>query len=296
LKNKIALGTVQFGMAYGVSNTSGQTNLNEVEEILTYAFSHGISTLDTAMAYGSSEEILGSTIHQCGDNWEIVTKTPHFKSAEITQKDLDTLKASLDNSREKLGKSSLYGLLVHACDDLFKPGGWRLISCMEKLKDQGLVNKVGVSLYCSGQIDKLLECCSIDLVQLPLNILDQRLIESGHLTKLKNKNIEIHARSAFLQGLLLMPLDKIDSWFSPIRNMLSGFHQAALDRDITVLQLALGFVSNIKEVDKVVVGVNNLDQLREIVAATDINIDVVDFKFLSVRDPAFINPSKWKLK
>jgi len=132
-------------------------------------------------------------------------------------------------------------------------------------------------------------------VQLPINILDQRLLEGGQLSMLKKYGVEIHARSVFLQGLLLMPLKNISPWFNPIMNTLEALHVKASKLNMSTLQLALGFVQSISEVDKVVVGVNTLNQLREIISATSIYINTEEFSDLSINDPIYLNPSNWRV-
>ena len=144
------------------------------------------------------------------------------------------------------------------------------------------------------QIDRILDNHHIDLVQLPVNILDQRLIDGGQLKRLKKHGVEIHVRSAFLQGLLLMKTESISSWFDPIRGALEDFHAKARKLNMSTLQLALGFVQSINEVDKVVVGVNTLGQLHEIINSVSVYVNTEEFSDLSVSDPIYLNPSNWK--
>ncbi len=186
-------------------------------------------------------------------------------------------------------------MLVHNCDHLFLPGGEKLFNAMTELKKRGVVKKIGVSVYNTKQIDCLLDNYSVDLVQLPINIFDQRLIEDGQLTRLKKHGIEIHARSIFLQGLILMPFKDLPSWFEPIRHRLELFHKEAKNRNMSLLQLALGFVQDISEIDKIVVGVNTLEQLHEIVSATLIRVNSTELSNISFNDPTFLNPSNWKV-
>ena len=289
---KIGLGAVQFGVNYGVSNIYGKTTKNEASKILQFAYENGINVIDTAISYGNSEDILGEVI--TNDDWKIVTKTPCFSDNCLNSRHVKQLQESFNQSLFKLRKKNIYGLLLHSCDDLFKPGGRLLFQEMERLKSIGMIQKIGVSLYDGKQVDRLLDNYPIDLVQLPINILDQRLIKGGQLVKLKKYNVEIHARSVFLQGLLLMSLNNTPPWFNPVREVLESFHKEAKKRNMTVLQLALSFVQSIDEIDKVIVGVNTLKQLKEVVNAASIRVNTTELSCMSIDDPVFVNPGNWK--
>ena len=290
---KIALGTAQFGMDYGLSNTHGKTDKYEVSKILQYAYDYGISLIDTAPSYGDSEKILGEVItnYYC----KLVTKTPHFSDSYIDNSHVVKLKESFHQSLFNLRQKDIYGLLLHSCDDLLKPGGGLLLQEMEDLKSIGAVKKIGVSLYNSEQIDIVLSKFNIDLVQLPINIFDQQLLIGGWLDKLKDFDVEIHARSAFLQGLLLMTNDLVPPYFFPIKKNLEAFYKSAKELSLSQLELALGYVMGVSEIDQVVVGVNTVEQLKEIIKATQVQINPMEFSDISINDPAFTNPSLWKV-
>jgi aryl-alcohol dehydrogenase-like predicted oxidoreductase len=295
LFSKIAIGTVQFGMSYGVSNKDGQTDIEEVASILAYAQEHGIFTLDTAAVYGNSEATLGQVLNSSSrEVFQIITKTPQFRANEINDTELSLLRDTFTQSLAHLGAEQIDGLLIHACDDLFANNGQKLFHELEMLKAQGKVNKIGVSVYNSQQIDRVLNEFSIDLVQLPVNVFDQRLIEDGSLDRLKKENVEVHARSAFLQGLLLMPVESISPWFTPIMRKIKRFHALAEEMRLSPLQLALGFVNALAQVDRVVIGVNNLAQLQEVVDAANTSIEIMQCQELSVQDPRFTNPGNWQ--
>jgi aryl-alcohol dehydrogenase-like predicted oxidoreductase len=292
--SKIALGTAQFGLDYGISNTHGKTNENNVDKILQYAYNNGIDTIDTATQYGNAESVIG----RCTDNnhnWKIVTKTPHFSGSCIDKVHSKQLIQYFNKSMSNLKKKNVYGLLMHSCDDLFKHNGNLLFDEMKAFKSAGMVEKIGVSIYSSDQIDRILDNYSIDLIQLPINIFDQRLIDDGSLAKLKKYNVEIHARSVFLQGLLLMPFENIHPWFNPIIGTLEEFHSEGKKRGMSPLQLSIGFVQSISEIDKIVIGVNTLRQLSEIINIIPTRINTTDLSNMSIRNTAFINPSNWKI-
>jgi aryl-alcohol dehydrogenase-like predicted oxidoreductase len=290
---KIAIGAAQFGMNYGISNINGKTTQFEVSRILKYAEKNEINYIDTASKYGDSEQTIGSIVEQ--NKYNIITKTPTFHDENIIRNiHLNELKKSFKQSLNLLKQNHIYGLLAHSCDDLLKPGGDILFEEMERLKLLGIVNKIGVSVYSSYQIEAILDKYTIDLIQLPLNIVDQKILYDGSLLRLKEKGVEIHVRSVFLQGLLLMPLSKLPIYFSAIKPTLKKFHSYANSLSLTSLELAIAFVNNINQVDQVVVGFNSLEQLKEVFLASDVVLDPLDFSDLSINDTNFTNPSMWK--
>ncbi|MUG97027.1 aryl-alcohol dehydrogenase [Scytonema sp. UIC 10036] len=293
---KIGLGTAQFGLNYGISNLLGKTSAEEVEKILEVAIRNGVSFIDTAPGYGTSEEILGKKILH-DSIFQIITKTPKFSDNSITKDDVEMLEKTFLQSISKLNKASVYGLLVHNADDLLSENGDLLIKKMQELKSQNLVKKIGVSIYNGEQIEKILDSYPIDLIQVPINVLDQRLLFSGYLHKLKKFNIEIHARSIFLQGLLLMNPEHVSSFFNSIREHLKIYHEFILSKGITPIQAALNFVTQLTDIDVVLVGINNHQQLKEIfLASTDsCPISSQEFAQFALTDKFILNPGYWRL-
>ena len=291
---KIVLGAVQFGLDYGISNTYGKIVKHDAKQILKFAYDNNIGMIDTASLYGESEAIIGKSTNN-KHNWKIITKTPHFIDDCIDKLQVKQLRESFNQSLLNLNKKYLYGLLLHSCDDLFKPNGDLLFKEMERLKSIGLINKIGVSVYNKYQIDRVLDNFEIDLIQLPVNILDQSLISDGSLVKLKKHGVEVHARSVFLQGLLLMEENLIPSYFLPIKKNLDAFKNLARELSLTKLELALGYVASIDEIDKIVVGVNTLSQLQEIIKATQLKTNFEEYRNISINNSNYTNPSLWRI-
>ena len=264
--NKLALGTVQFGLDYGISNKTGKVSLDEVGAILNYAKSQNIDTLDTAQGYGESEKVLGN-IDLSG--FKIVTK--------IIENGI------LETSLENLKLNKIYGLMLHREDEI-NDKTW---VNFENYKRQKLVEKIGVSVYSPEKLIEIVGKYPIDIVQIPLNIFDQRFLPI--LPELKRKNIEIHTRSTFLQGLLFMNSCQLKPYFEPIKHILQ---QLPNDR----LAAALSFVKGVKEIDKIVVGVTTKKELQEIYSQYNKNIEEIDFSQFRIDDEKFINPSKWELE
>lgn len=294
---KIGLGTVQFGLDYGVSNPQGITPIAEVKDILMFAWKSGITILDTAVSYGMSEEVIGQSIPE-GMSFKIVTKTPLFKKDRIDKADATRLEETFLQSLKRVKQPALYGLLVHHATDLLVPGGPYLWQTMEALKAAGLVKKIGVSVYSPREIEELSEKYRLDLIQLPVNVFDQRMIQGGYLRHLKDLGIEIHSRSVFLQGLLLMSPEELSPYFNPIRPMIMNYHSTMQNRRISPLAAALGFVYQQPEIDHILVGVNIQSHLEEIINVVH-NIETmgnVDFSVYAVHDESIINPSSWRLQ
>ena len=291
---RLGLGTVQFGLDYGISNREGKTPESEVKKILLIAAERGLSVIDTASQYGSSEKIIGRCLP--GDHpFRIVTKTPSYNKTGLTEGDALLLKDAFHASLHKLERKSVYGLLIHDSDDLLSLNGIVLWRAMQELRESGVVEKIGVSVYSPDQLDAVLCSFHIDLVQLPVNVLDQRMIRSNHLRRLKDRGIEIHSRSVFLQGLLLVDPITLPEHFSRIRQRLIQYHEFLSANRVTPREAAMVFVSGIREIDVVVVGVNDARQLVELCDIADLNSPFpdIDFSSFSIKDEAIVNPSRW---
>lgn len=293
---KIGLGAVQFGLDYGIANTAGKVSEGDVAAILAAAAQLQLTLIDTAALYGDSEAVLGRTMSPASP-FDIVTKTPQFAGSTLSELAAQQLEDSLHASLRKLQRRSVYGLLIHRVDDLLLPGGEVLMARMALLKQRGLVSKIGVSVYTGQQIDAVLARFPIDLIQLPINVLDQRLLHSGHLRKLKQAGVEIHARSAFLQGLLLMAPHELPAHFDGVREHLAAYHRFIAGQALTPLQAALGFVTGLEEIDRVICGVNSGMQLHEICAAAGHAVAGTaraDYDAFALSDELFVNPALWQ--
>ena len=293
---KIGLGTVQFGLDYGIANPNGRVPIDEVEQILGRAATLGITLLDTAALYGVSEETLGRILGP-EHPFRIVTKTPRAAGDRITDNDAADLITTFDRSLQRLKQQSVYGLLVHDADDLLKPDGQLLIDALRRVRDSGRVTKIGVSVYTGAQLDSVLELFTPDLVQLPLNVLDQRLIADGRLDRLHQMGVEVHARSVFLQGLLLMEPQALDAYFDPVRDRIESYRDGIKRTGATPLEGALRFALGLSQIDAVIVGVCSRQELEDIcVASRRRGFPPIDFSRWAVNDPRYVNPSQWRLK
>ena len=293
---KLGLGTAQFGLDYGVSNSVGKTTPDEVTTILELTASKGITLIDTASMYGSSEAVLGPTLSTMGHPFKIVTKTPRFGTPCLTVADVTHLNRVFYQSLSALQAPSVYGLLFHHADDLLADGASLLVEKVCEFKQRGLIKNWGFSAYTGQQIDEILNHFTPDLVQVPVNVLDQRLISGGQLSRLKQAGIEIHSRSAFLQGLLLMSPASRNPFFDQYSDLLDSFLSEARVNDLSPLQAALQFVMNIEEIDHVIVGVCSAVELEQISAAVaSLRDKSVVYEQFASDDERLLNPAIWQL-
>ena len=289
----LGLGTVQFGMPYGVANRGARTPHDELVAIIGLAAASGIRVLDTAALYGDSERALGAALPS-GHRFLIVTKTPVFGGASRAAAAPDGLAAAFETSLANLGQDKLYALLVHDAGDLLKPGGDALWKAMDELRRQGLIEKAGVSVYTAAEIDSILPRFEPGLVQLPVSIVDQRLVQSGHLSALKRRGVEIHARSVLLQGLLLMRPEERPAYFSRFDSEISGFNRFLSRYGMTPLEAALAFVSDLDEIDVALVGVTSRAQLEACLDAFHPPRESrPDFSAAACRSESLLNPALW---
>lgn len=245
--SKLALGSVQFGLDYGINNADGIVQFEEVKRILDIAFSNNIRTIDTARLYGNSEAILGQIDL---NNWQIVSK---FSS----KLDENSMADEFLLSTKHLQLKKLYGYIAHSADVLIKnPIYW---GQLKSLKDQGLISRIGFSIYKPEQLEKLLDLgCIPDLVQVQYNLLDRRF--EPYFEPLKNLNCEIHTRSAFLQGLFFK--EHIPDYFLPIKSILKEI-QFLYPNTFERAAFLLAFCLKNPLVDKVVIGVQSAKELQD---------------------------------
>ncbi len=287
MSSKLVIGTVQFGLPYGVANRSGLVVPEEAKRILAYAFSQGVEMLDTAVAYGQSEKVLG----EIGvAKWRVMSKLPSIPSG--TQRVGEWVRKVVAESLDRLRLPGLYALLLHRPDQILGPDGKQLTDALLDLKSSGLIEKTGISVYSPDELQRLLSCFNFDLVQAPLNILDTRLIDSGWAHSLNQSGVELHVRSVFLQGLLLMPPADRPKKFERWTKLWSTWDGWLEETRQTSLQACLSYVLSVPHVDKVVIGVENIAQLTEVIRATGCTLKSIPNWPVEIA-PELINPSCW---
>jgi len=284
---KLGIGTAQFGTDYGIANQRGQLKQKEQKSILKFAQKNEIDMLDTAIDYGDSEKNLG----KFGiSKFKVVTKIPPIPD-NLTNV-AEWMSKHVNNSLLRLDISSMYGLLLHRSSDLFKYSG-KVIKFLKNLKESKLDKKIGDSIYSPYELEVIFKKTSIDIIQAPFNIIDQRLQTTGWLAKLNSLNIEVHVRSVFLQGLLLLPRNKIPKKFIPWKKIWDKWYEwQDKNSRVSPLQACLGFV-NIKGINRIIIGIDSLQQIKEIVNAKKI-FNKISYPDLASNDIKLLHPSNWK--
>lgn len=279
--DKISIGTVQFGLEYGINNTNGQTTRDEVSKILKRCKEVGIVHIDTAAAYGSAENVLGEVILSEGlsNSFQITTK---YKGDGIN----DLYHSTLESQR-KLRVEKLHCQMFHSyqdfknSDDFIKPDS---------------VDKIGVSVYTNEELLDTAKDPKIDVVQCPFNLLDNHSVRGESFEKAKERGVEIQVRSAFLQGLFFkdrncLPLGLID-----LKHPLEKLDRICLENEISMSELALGYCLSKDYIDKVVIGVDSLEQLDKNIESIKTPLPkfiIEEIDKIIVINQKLLNPINW---
>jgi len=284
---KIALGTVQFGLDYGIANNQGKVSANIAKNILMHAQLAGIDTLDTASVYGNSEEQLGEIGVK---DWRIITKLSNVPNLcdDISL----WVRGQVFKSIQRLKVRSIAGLLLHDTGQLTGPHGQQIWSALKTLKDEGVIEKIGFSIYHPNELEILWGSYRPDIVQAPYNIFDRRLEQSGWLQIMSDSRVEIHIRSVFLQGLLLMDEDSRPIKFNRWSYSFGLLEKWIKENNTTALQACLSLPLNDDRINRIVIGVDNTQQLKSILVEGNINTPVPPLS-LCLDDVDLINPSHW---
>lgn len=274
--SKLVLGTVQFGLQYGV-NSAGRPSEEAVSNILAEASKGGIATLDTSSAYGNSEDILGECITS-NESFKIVSKYP---KGEIPVGDI------FNSSLKRLKVKQLYGYLLHHFDVYNNnPKVW---DEFEALKESGKVQKIGFSLYSPEELQFILDQKSpFDLIQVPFNIFDKKFLPL--MKELHDKGVEIHVRSTFLQGLFFKDRNALPEKLKPLKKYLLQLDDFSKQSGLSISEIALNYNLQNPYIDGVLIGVDNVEQLKTNLASVkDTPIDIE----IEVKEKELLNPANW---
>lgn len=294
---KLCLGTVQFGMDYGINGQKKPARAAAID-ILDYAVNNGITTFDTANAYGDAEEVLGEFL-KCKkivrSELRLFSKLkPNILENKNESEWYSLIRDNLENSLQRLGIDYLDGYLLHTPRYVFNR---RIVEILNGLKDEGIIKKIGVSIYYQDEAEKGLQDNMIDTIQIPYSIFDQRLEKGGFFNKREIANKEILSRSAFLQGLILMNEKDVPPFLTKSIPVIRKMNELCEKYQISKAVLALNYVKRQTVIDYLVFGVDNLEQLKEIISAS---ANKIDDEFVSIISKEFngldsdiIIPSLW---
>lgn len=286
---KLALGTAQFGLDYGINNTRGKIPQEEACEILQFCLENEMCVLDTAYSYGKSEGVIGQFIREKNAKFQIISKTSAENSSELE-------KCFLESSK-RLNVKKIYGYLIHNFEAFKRET--KIWDALKKFRRQGKVEKIGFSLYYPEEAEYLLKNqTEANLIQIPFSIFDQRF--SDILPVLKQRGMEIHARSIFLQGLVFKEPDELDESFWVIKDKLLALQNICRAINIPLTALCINFTHLNPNIDRIVMGVDSLIQLRN-------NIDFLyhrkvirqiysKLKTLRIDNEDVIVPSRWHVE
>lgn len=292
IKNKIALGSAQFGLQYGVANEIGHVSINCVSQIISKARDEGIDTIDTAISYGSSESALG----RAGvSGFKVITKLPPLPKFPL--KIIEWINSQVELSLDRLKVDKLDGILLHRAEDITSAYSLEYQKALEILKRDNLCSAVGLSIYDPWELEKVWANSNgwlPEIIQAPLNIFDQRLIDSGWLSTLSKNGIRVQVRSVFLQGLLLLDADSRNLYFEPWRRNLDDWLHWCNESGVSRLSAALDIAVNQEGVEKIVVGVDSLQQLKEILAIEQ-HVEKRNLSSFKIEDAGLIDPRRWNL-
>lgn len=286
---KIAIGTANFGMQYGVANSQGKLSKNSVAEILGLAKSLGVTCLDTANAYGESQNALGEFGVR---DWRVVSK---ISSIPRDCEDVRSfVRAEIDLILTSLNLSEFDTVLVHNPKDLMGNVSEIVYEELQKAKSQGQVEKIGVSIYDPSDLESITSQFQLDVVQAPINVFDNRLQDSGWLDRLASMGVEVHARSVFLQGVLLSAIAQSNDFFKPWKTTFERWNRFAESSGTSAMMNCIKHVNSYDKVTFAVVGVDSAQNLSEVFDAFSARPQRINEDNFGV-DSQLINPARWSI-
>jgi len=283
----IALGTAQFGMNYGINNKYGKLANKNIFELLDIAYDNNIRNIDTAKTYGDSEKIIGEYIEK--------NKSKKFNIiSKISSKD-NTLIYQLKNTLKRLKTNKIQTLLFHSLD-VFKYFE-REIDSFCLLYKGIYFDELGVSVYTNEEISYLLLEKKIDRIQLPFNLLDNYRYRGSFFALLKKNKIKIDVRSIYLQGLFFMELENFPHYLSPLRKSIEDLQKISKETGISLKKLAFGYVNSFDIIDRIIVGVDSVNQLNDLIVDSKFKLEkntISTLELIKVENLSLLNPSLWK--
>lgn len=290
---KLIIGSVHFGLKYGLENLD-PVDSAEVRKILDFLIKKKINFIDTAISYGDSESLIGK--FKQSNNFKVITKIPINVLLDIDNY-MSWFNTQVILSKQRLNIDTLYGLLLHSPKDIFSFDKNKIRSFFDDQKNKNNIIKLGISVYTTEEAIKALSIYPFEIIQFPFNVFDRRFLDSGFISHAKSQNIELHARSVFLQGSLIN-IDHNSKLFKTFVNEFENWHHFINKNNISAVTAAINFVFNHKEIDASVIGVRSVRELNEILYIIE-NCKKQKFiknfpKLLSSNNENLINPSLWR--
>lgn len=285
MKHKLILGTVQFGVEYGINNTSGKPTSGQVFEILNHAWNHGISLLDTADAYGNATGLIGSYLFENPNTFRVNTK---FK--KNSSKISDQCKSSLTG----LNIDKIHTYFFHSVADFLNSK--ELLVDLIEIKSKGFIEKIGISIYSNDEFLAAIHSAEIDVIQLPFNLLDNYSQRGNYLRLAKAMGKEIQVRSIFLQGLFFKPLNHLPKSLMDLHDSLLIVKEISAEFRLPIDLIALNYALQQPEIDHVIIGIDNLHQLKQNLKYSDIKIPdsiIERINNISVANQSLLYPKNW---
>lgn len=284
---QLILGAAQLGLDYGISNVTGKPSMLQAMNLLGTAKKAGIDYIDTAMGYGDSQAVIGQYLLDNSNVFNVITK--------IGASEFQVVNNSLRESLAIMHLNQLYGCLVHDCDALFECSDRAvIINQLCQAKADGLVQKIGFSVYTAKQVDNILQYLIPDIIQVPVSLFDQRLVENGCLERLHSLGVEIHVRSVFLQGLVFFECEKLHPFFREIKPALVAIKTASEGFGVSIYKLAIDYVRTLSFVYGIVLGADTSKQVRQLAAAlADPIIENIDYSEFSFKNEKILDPRRW---
>ncbi len=292
LNKKLILGGAQIGTNYGISNNKTQTISNS-KKLIDLCETNNIKIIDTAIEYKTPNKI----INYIGlkKNFKIISKIPHLKKSQSIKKYIKELDNKIYSNLLKYNKKKFEALLVHNSRDIQKKNGYLIYNKILDYKKNNLTKKIGISVYDKNSCLDILNKYDFDIVQLPINIFNHSFLVEKFLNKMKSKNIEIHARSIFFQGLIFINPENLNPYFNKVKNKFFDFHQDCNYDRIEKINQCIKFLDNIPQIDKYIIGFNNDIHLNEFLNIKPKKYNLLNFKKYMIKEKKFTNPSQWKI-
>jgi aryl-alcohol dehydrogenase-like predicted oxidoreductase len=303
--SKLTLGTAQLGLNYGIANTSGKPDHQQSYEILKAASDNGVNSFDTAPGYGDSELIVGSFISSYTSFSKppiIITKLPpiDLNSQCMANNIHEAVRGHVVKSIRRMQIEKIPIYLFHQASDINACGGL-VIKSLLKLKREGLIDALGASVYTPEEVERTLEVEAMEAIQVPINIFDHRLIKTGLLNQLRDRNFIVFARSIFLQGLFFIDRRNLPPGLALAEKPLRRLQELSHEHGIGIAQLAVSFVRDLSGITSLVIGAETPNQVLENVKlmsspplSTGLRKEIMST--FSDMPLGLINPSLWNLK